>query len=151
QVKGAPQCLPDVVPKRKRTRLKLPANPLRTTHKPSHVSQHPYRGRVIHLLALKNYKKPELLARLYRDGIYRKDKDCLAIVLQQVATLNPKDNTYALKDYLLKDIQRDWRGYDGADKQLLELILSRKLNSSQNATSTGHSESPVTSEKDAPS
>ncbi|KFV95131.1 RNA polymerase II elongation factor ELL2, partial [Eurypyga helias] len=151
QVKKAPQCIPDVVPERKRLRPMNPANTVRKTHKSSNVSQRPYRDRVIHLLALRNYKKPELLARLHRDGVSQKDKNSLGIILQQVGTLNPKDNTYALKDYFFKDIQKDWPGYDETDKQSLELVLFRKLHASQNATSTGHLESPVTSERDAPS
>lgn len=39
--------------------------------------------------------------------------------------MNPKDNSYTLKDYLYKDIQKDWPGYNEVDKQTLELILSR--------------------------
>ena len=44
----------------------------------------PYRDRVIHLLALSDYKEPELLARLQRDGVRQKDKDSLGKILQQV-------------------------------------------------------------------
>ncbi|KAM6391993.1 uncharacterized protein O9250_014369 [Rhynochetos jubatus] len=125
QVRRAPQYLPDVVPERRRTRPTNPAYVLRKTHKPCNVSQRPHGDRVVHLLALKCYEKPELLAGLYRDGISQKDKNSLGMVLQQVATLNPKDDTYALQDGLFQDIQRDWPGYDEADKQALELILSR--------------------------
>ncbi|KAM6391953.1 RNA polymerase II elongation factor ELL2-like [Rhynochetos jubatus] len=128
-----------------------PAHVTRRIQKAGSVSQRPYRDRVIHLLALKGYKKPELLARLLRDGIHEKDRNCLASVLQQVATLNPEDNTYALKDSFFKEVQRDWPGYDEADRRALELILSRKLNSPGNATSPAHSESPGTSERDVPS
>ncbi|KAK4815559.1 hypothetical protein QYF61_003651 [Mycteria americana] len=151
QVRRAPQSIPDAVPKRKRSTPMNPANVIRRTHTQNTVSQRPYRDRVIHLLALKSYKKPELLARLHRDGVNQKDKNSLGIILQQVANLNPKDNSYTLKDYVFKDIQKDWPGYNEIDKQSLELILSRKLNSSQNATSTSHLGSPVTSHKDAPS
>ncbi|KAM6186800.1 RNA polymerase II elongation factor ELL2 isoform 2-T2 [Sarcoramphus papa] len=150
-VRRAPQSIPDAVPERKRSTPMNPANTIRRTHTHSSVSQRPYRDRVIHLLALKSYKKPELLARLQRDGVNQKDKNSLGTILQQVANLNPKDNSYTLKDYVFKEIQKDWPGYNEIDKQSLELILSRKINSSQNATSTSHSESPVTSNKDAPS
>ncbi|KAK2515916.1 Ell2 [Columba livia] len=146
-----PRSVPDAAPQRKRSTPMNPAVTVRRTHTHGAVSQRPYRDRVIHLLALKNYKKPELLARLQRDGVNQKDKNSLGIILQQVANLNPKDNSYTLKDYLFKDIQKDWPGYSEIDKQSLELILSRKLNSSQNATSTSHSGSPVNSNKDASS
>ncbi|XP_009571816.1 PREDICTED: RNA polymerase II elongation factor ELL2 [Fulmarus glacialis] len=151
QVRRAPQSIPDAVPERKRSTPMNLANTIRRTHTHNAVSQRPYRDRVIHLLALKSYKKPELLARLQRDGVNQKDKNSLGTILQQVANLNPKDNSYTLKDYVFKEIQKDWPGYNEIDKQSLELILSRKLNSSQNATSTSHLESPLTSNKDAPS
>ncbi|XP_075582144.1 RNA polymerase II elongation factor ELL2 isoform X2 [Pelecanus crispus] len=151
QVRRAPQSVPDAAPERKRSTPMNPANTIRRTHTQNAVSQRPYKDRVIHLLALKSYKKPELLARLQRDGVNQKDKNSLGAVLQQVANLNPKDNSYTLKDYIFKEIQKDWPGYNEIDKQSLELILSRKLNSSQTATSTSHLESPVTSNKDAPS
>ncbi|NXE79073.1 ELL2 factor, partial [Cochlearius cochlearius] len=151
QIRRAPQSIPDAAPERKRSTPMNPANTIRRTHTHNTVSQRPYRDRVIHLLALKSYKKPELLARLQRDGVNQKDKNSLGTILQQVANLNPKDNSYTLKDYVFKEIQKDWPGYNEIDKQSLELILSRKLNSSQNATSTSHLESPVTSHKDAPS
>ncbi|XP_031461156.1 RNA polymerase II elongation factor ELL2 isoform X2 [Phasianus colchicus] len=151
QIRKAPQSIPDPVPERKRSTPINPANTIRRTHANNAVSQRPYRDRVIHLLALKTYKKPELLARLQRDGVNLKDRNSLTAILQQVANLNPKDNSYTLKDYLFKDIQKDWPGYNEVDKQTLELILSRKLNSSQSTTSTSHLGSPVTSSKDAAS
>ncbi|XP_040397053.1 RNA polymerase II elongation factor ELL2 isoform X1 [Cygnus olor] len=151
QIRKAPQSVPDAAPERKRSTPINPANTIRKTHTNNTVSQRPYRDRVIHLLALKAYKKPELLARLQRDGVNQKDKNSLAAILQQVANLNPKDNSYTLKDYVFKDIQKDWPGYNEVDKQSLELILSRRVNSSQNTTSTSHLESPVTSNKDAAS
>uniref|UniRef100_A0A8D0L372 Elongation factor for RNA polymerase II 2 n=1 Tax=Sphenodon punctatus TaxID=8508 RepID=A0A8D0L372_SPHPU len=141
QIRKAPQSIPDAVPERKRSTPINPASTIRKTHVNNGVSQRPYRDRVIHLLALKTYKKPELLARLLRDGVNQKDKNSLAAILQQVANLNPKDNSYTLKDYVYKELQKDWPGYNEIDRQSLELILSRKLNSSQNATSTSNLES----------
>uniref|UniRef100_A0A8C2YBX9 Elongation factor for RNA polymerase II 2 n=1 Tax=Coturnix japonica TaxID=93934 RepID=A0A8C2YBX9_COTJA len=151
QIRKAPQSIPDPVPERKRSTPINPANTIRKTYANNAVSQRPYRDRVIHLLALKAYKKPELLARLQRDGVNLKDRNSLTAILQQVANLNPKDNSFTLKEFLFKDIQKDWPGYNEADKQTLELILSRKVNPSQSTTSTSHLGSPVTSSKDATS
>ncbi|NXX00152.1 ELL2 factor, partial [Larus smithsonianus] len=123
-VRRAPQSIPDAVPERKRTTPMDPANITQETHTQNSVSLRPYRDRVIHLLALRSYKKLELLARLQRDGINQKDKKSLGPILQQVARLNPKDNTYTLKSYLFKEIQKDWPGYDETEKESLELILS---------------------------
>uniref|UniRef100_A0A8D2J674 Elongation factor for RNA polymerase II 2 n=1 Tax=Varanus komodoensis TaxID=61221 RepID=A0A8D2J674_VARKO len=151
QIRKAPQSIPDAVPERKRSTPINPASTIRKTHANNSISQRPYRDRVIHLLALKTYKKPELLARLLKDGVSQKDRNSLASILQQVANLNPKDNSYTLKEYVYKEVQKDWPGYNEIDRQSLELILSRKLNSSQNATSTSHLESPLNTVKDAAS
>uniref|UniRef100_A0A2K6LRX2 OCEL domain-containing protein n=1 Tax=Rhinopithecus bieti TaxID=61621 RepID=A0A2K6LRX2_RHIBE len=123
-IRKAPQAVSDTVPERKLS---------------SSVSQRPHKDRVIHLLALKAYKKPEPLARLQEDGVNQKDNNSLGAILQQVANLNPKDLSYTLKDYVFKELQRDWPGYR----------LSRKLNPFQNAAGTSRSESPVCSSRDA--
>ncbi|NXW23503.1 ELL2 factor, partial [Circaetus pectoralis] len=151
QVKRGPQNIPDTVPKTKKPTRVTSANTVRKARAHNAISQRPYKERVIHLLALKNYKKPELLARLQRDGVNQKDKNSLATVLRQVANLNPKDNSYGLKDSVFKDIQKDWPGYNETDKQSLELILAKKLQSSQNATSPSRLESAVIFSKGAPS
>ncbi|XP_041607465.1 RNA polymerase II elongation factor ELL2 isoform X2 [Vulpes lagopus] len=151
QIRKAPQAVSDAVPERKRSTPMNPANTIRKTHSSSSVSQRPYRDRVIHLLALKAYKKPELLARLQKDGVNQKDKNSLGAILQQVANLNPKDLSYTLKDYVFKELQRDWPGYSELDRRSLESVLSRKLNPSQNAASTSRSESPVCPSRDTAS
>lgn len=86
QIRKAPQSIPDAVPERKRSTPINPASTIRKTHVNNSISQRPYRDRVIHLLALKPYKKPELLARLLKDGVSQKDKNSLAAILQQVST-----------------------------------------------------------------
>lgn len=42
-----------------------------------------------------------------------------------MADLNGKDNTFTLKDFLYKEIQKDWPGYTEGDQQLLKRILFR--------------------------
>ncbi|NXU58314.1 ELL2 factor, partial [Turnix velox] len=149
QRRKAPQCSTDMVPKRKRSTPTNPAELVRRNH--NAVSQRPYRDRVIHLLALRSYKKPELLARLQRDGVHQKDRNSLGYILQQVATLSPKDNSYSLKDYVFKEIQKDWPGYSEIDKQSLELILSRKSEMLQDAASTSIFKPPLTANRSTPS
>ena len=51
---------------------------------PSAVAHRPLRERVIHLLALKPYKKPELLLWLERERASPKDKADLSAVLEEV-------------------------------------------------------------------
>ncbi|KAL6107759.1 ell [Pungitius sinensis] len=110
--------------------------PLRRTSRPVIISsstikkgtpQHrPLRERLTHLLALKPYKKAELILRLQKDGLLPLDKDSLDSYLQQVANLNGKDNTFTLKDILYKEIQNDWPGYTEGDQQLLKRIMFKK-------------------------
>ena len=42
------------------------------------------RDRVVHLLALRPYKKPELILRLQKDRVVMKDKNQLSNILSQV-------------------------------------------------------------------
>ncbi|NXK38863.1 ELL2 factor, partial [Piprites chloris] len=149
EVRRLPQSTPDAVPERKRTTPMNPANIFQRTS--SAVSGQPFRDRVIHLLALKKYKKPELLDRLQRDGIMQKDRGSLGQILQQVAKLNAKDNSFSLKEHLFKDVRKDWPGYSEVDRQVLEIVLSRKSASSQNDTSTSHLTPWGLSDTDAPS
>lgn len=85
-IRKAPQVIPDPVPERKRTAPINPAYTIRKSRVANSVHMRPYRDRVIHLLALKAYKKPELLARLQKDGVNQKDKNSLGAILQQVRT-----------------------------------------------------------------
>ncbi|XP_028303086.1 RNA polymerase II elongation factor ELL2 [Gouania willdenowi] len=117
----------EVVPERKRSTPINPANTIRKCLSNNPVSQRPFRDRIIHLLALRAYKKLEVLARLQRDGINQKDRNSLGSTLQQVANLNPKDNTYSLKEFIYRDVQRDWLGYTEEEKTQIDRILSRKL------------------------
>lgn len=48
------------------------------------MAQRPFRDRVLHLLALRPYRKAELLLRLQKDGLAQADKDALDGLLQQV-------------------------------------------------------------------
>ncbi|XP_048471921.1 RNA polymerase II elongation factor ELL isoform X4 [Rhincodon typus] len=92
----------------------------------STVTQRPLKDRLIHLLALKPYKKPELLLWLEREKANPKDKTELSSVLEQVAKVNVKDNnSYTLKDELYKEIQQDWPGYSDEEKQLIRRHLIR--------------------------
>ncbi|XP_058391107.1 RNA polymerase II elongation factor ELL2-like [Diceros bicornis minor] len=142
-IQKAPQAIPDPVPERKRTSPLNPAYTIRKSRVPDSVHLRPFRDRVIHLLALKDYKKPELLFRLHKDGIQKNDEDSFENILHQVANLNTQDFSYTLKDYVFKELQRDWPGYSELEKQSLELVLSRSVDPFQNATGINHPESSI--------
>ncbi|CAF92244.1 unnamed protein product, partial [Tetraodon nigroviridis] len=112
----------DVAPLRRSSRPVIISS---STLKKNTTQHRPLRERLLHLLALKPYKKPELILRLQKDGLQQSDKDCLNSHLQQVANLNSKDNTFTLKDFFYKEIQKDWPGYTEGDQQLLKRILFR--------------------------
>ncbi|KAL1766108.1 RNA polymerase II elongation factor ELL2-like [Sigmodon hispidus] len=137
QPRKVPQFVPDQAPERKKTFLN-PACVIRKSKPNNGVHTRSYRDRVIHLLALKDYKKSELLVQLQKDGIKINDINFLGKILLQVANLNATTLSYTLKDSIFKEIQRDWPGYNDEDKQSLDLVLSRKLRPFPNATKGTH-------------
>ncbi|GAB1302827.1 RNA polymerase II elongation factor ELL2 [Apodemus speciosus] len=148
-----PHCVPDQAPERKRTSTLNPAHAIRKSRMINGVHMRSFRDRVIHLLALKDYKKSELLVQLQKDGIKINDTSFLAKILLQVANLNATTLSYTLKDSIFKEVQRDWPGYNKEDKQSLDLVLSRKLHPFHNATKATHCKetSVVSKTDDAPS
>uniref|UniRef100_A0A671WSC1 Elongation factor RNA polymerase II n=1 Tax=Sparus aurata TaxID=8175 RepID=A0A671WSC1_SPAAU len=127
QIRKPAPGLSDIAPSRRTSRPVIISSGML---KKSTAQHRPLRERLVHLLALKPYKKPELILRLQKDGLLPLDKDYLDSHLQQVANLNGKDNTFTLKDFLYKEVQKDWPGYTEGDQQLLKRILFRKQNSS---------------------
>ncbi|CAL8253871.1 unnamed protein product [Merluccius merluccius] len=140
QIRKPAPGLSDVAPSRRTSRPVIISS---SALKKSAAQQRPLRERLTHLLALKPYRKPELILRLQKDGLSQVDKDTLDSHLQQVANLHGKDNTFTLKDSLFKDIQKDWPGYTEGDQQLLKRILVRKLCQSQNPPATAPPPGPA--------
>lgn len=66
------------------------------------LQERPLRERVTHLLALRPYKRPELILRLQADGLTAGDKDMLDSVMMEVilSRITP-DNTAPIKMYKL--------------------------------------------------
>lgn len=97
------------------------------------LMRRPIRDRVIHLLAVRPYKKPELYLALSRDGLKDKDRSNLMNTILSVATI--KDNTYHLMRHVWTDVQEDWPFYTEQDKQML------KRRKPENLTPPGSSDS----------
>ncbi|XP_061538835.1 RNA polymerase II elongation factor ELL [Phycodurus eques] len=139
QIRKPVSALSDVAPSRRSSRPVIISS---SAVKKASTQHRPLRERLVHLLALKPYKKPELLLRLQKDGLLQSDKDSLDSHLQQVANLNGKDNTLTLKDFLYKEVHKDWPGYTEGDQQLLKRILFRKQCQPQNNATAAPQESP---------
>ncbi|KAL6469851.1 hypothetical protein MHYP_G00209700 [Metynnis hypsauchen] len=151
QIRKPAPSAPDPVPERKRSTPMNPANTIRKCLTNNPVSQRPYRDRIVHLLALRSYKKLEILARLQRDGISQKDRNSLGSTLQQVANLNPKDNSYSLREFIYREVQRDWPGYSEDERIQLDRILARKLGLPADSLSSSSSpKEPVSPQKRQP-
>ncbi|KAK3750684.1 hypothetical protein RRG08_061906 [Elysia crispata] len=116
-----------------------------TTKQSSGAINMPYRDRVIHLLALRPYKKPELIHRLQKDGIREKDKNSLAAILQQVAVMN-KDNSYTLARGGWAYVRLEWPFYSDEDR----ILVKRNLQQESRANHTSPAVSPASSNPESP-
>ncbi|XP_077554894.1 suppressor of Triplolethal [Haemaphysalis longicornis] len=100
-------------------------NSVSTNESRSGIVRRSYRDRVIHLLALRPYKKPELLARLMKEGIKEQDRKGLSAVLTQVAVL--KDNSYCLARHAWNQVCDDWPYYTPEEQELVKRMRPQNL------------------------
>ncbi|XP_013183779.2 RNA polymerase II elongation factor ELL [Amyelois transitella] len=99
--------------------------------------------RVIQLLALKPYKKPELYARLNSEGIKERERGLVSKILPQISTL--KDNCYHLRRHIWNDVNEDWPFYTEEEKRTLKRRKPQNLTpplSSDSANSLSPRASP---------
>ncbi|BES94138.1 RNA polymerase II elongation factor [Nesidiocoris tenuis] len=82
------------------------------------LMKRPIRERIIHLLALRPYKKPELFLALSRDGLSAKDRSNLTNSITSVASC--RDNSYHLLRHIWNDVQDDWPFYSEQDRVVLK-------------------------------
>ncbi|XP_059474397.1 RNA polymerase II elongation factor Ell [Neocloeon triangulifer] len=114
------------------------------------ILKSPLRERLIHLLALRPFKKIEIINRISNDGIRMKEKNSLSMVLKQVAHL--RDNTYHLNHSLWNDVQEDWPFYSEQDKQVLKRRKPQNLTppGSDGGSSSGSGQSPTSTHPGSP-
>lgn len=119
------------------------SNMIRSRSRPTHnpppqkacISRKPLKDRLIHMLAVRPYKKPELIAVLQREGLRDSDRTHLTDTLMSVSVL--RDNAYYLAKHAWNDIQEDWPFYSEQEKQLI------KKNKLRNLTSPSSSDSGI--------
>jgi hypothetical protein len=77
------------------------------------------RERVVHLLGLKSYSKPELFLRLNKGmPLNDKEKEGLESIIQSVAVYNSKSSQYDLTtEILLNEVKEDWPQYNPFEKK----------------------------------
>ncbi|XP_055706522.1 RNA polymerase II elongation factor Ell [Phlebotomus papatasi] len=106
--------------------------------------------RLIHLLALRPYKKPELYARIVTEGVKDRDKNNIKNILTAISYL--RDNTYHLNRHIWNDVHEDWPFYTEQDRQNLKRRKPQNLTpplSSDGGSSTS-GQSPTSTHNGSP-
>ncbi|XP_011502752.1 PREDICTED: RNA polymerase II elongation factor ELL isoform X2 [Ceratosolen solmsi marchali] len=116
----------------------------------SEIMRRPLKERLIHLLALRPFKRPELYDRINREGIREKEKNIIATVLKQIAFM--RDNTYHLHRCVWNDVQEDWPYYTEQEKAMLKRRKPQNLTppGSSDGGSSGSGQSPNSTHPGSP-
>ncbi|KAK9730046.1 RNA polymerase II elongation factor ELL [Popillia japonica] len=112
------------------------------------IARRPLKERLIHLLALRPYKKPEIIERLTKEGL--REKNGVTSVLKQVAFL--KDNAYHLNRAMWNDVHENWPFYTESEKQTLKRRKPQNLTppDSSDGGSSGSGHSPTSTHPGSP-
>ncbi|KAG7203569.1 hypothetical protein KM043_013613 [Ampulex compressa] len=118
--------------------------------KVSDIMRRPLKERLIHLLALRPYKKPELYDRINREGIKERERNIMTTILKQVAFM--RDNTYHLHRHVWNDVQEDWPYYSEQEKAMLKRRKPQNLTppGSSDGGSSGSGQSPNSTHPGSP-
>jgi hypothetical protein len=90
------------------------------------------RENIIHLLAMRPFKKSDLLLRLSSEGFKDIDKKELSSILNSISLL--KDNVYNLSKNGWTEVQTDWNNYTNDEKELVRRrnpLIAIQTNSTQ--------------------
>ncbi|XP_047122033.1 RNA polymerase II elongation factor Ell-like [Schistocerca piceifrons] len=114
------------------------------------IMRRPLRERLIHLLAVRPYKKPEVYERLRKDGITDRDRKCVSDVLKQIARMT--ENTFHLMRNIWNDVQEDWPFYSEQERQMLKRHKPQNLTppGSSDGGSSGSGHSPTSTHPGSP-
>uniref|UniRef100_A0A3Q0KJ53 Ell related n=1 Tax=Schistosoma mansoni TaxID=6183 RepID=A0A3Q0KJ53_SCHMA len=74
------------------------------------------RERIIHILALRPYQRPELLLRLSRDGLSHTQKEQISDILSSVGRVG-RQSAYYLIPSVVSELDANWPGYTGAERR----------------------------------
>lgn len=98
-------------------------------------------------MAVKPYNRAEILLKLHKDSLNERDKDNLDSILQSVAILNPKNNSYELSnEVILNEVKDDWQFYSQTEKAHVTRVINKaKQGPSSQIQSTTPSSQSMTS------
>ena len=94
------------------------------------------RERIIHLLALKPYMKPELTLRLKKDNLSGVESDQLDLIMQSVGVLNNKNQYELTNETMVNEVKEDWPYFSQSDKQLVKRNISKCKQNMANANTS---------------
>ncbi|XP_018339357.1 PREDICTED: RNA polymerase II elongation factor Ell isoform X1 [Trachymyrmex septentrionalis] len=108
----------------------------------SDIMRRPLKERLIHLLALRPYKKPELYERIKKEGLRERERPIMQTLLKQVAYM--RDNTYHLYRHIWNDVLEDWPFYTEQERTMLRRRKPQNLTppGSSDGGSSGSGQSP---------
>ncbi|KAK4880936.1 hypothetical protein RN001_004255 [Aquatica leii] len=125
-------------------------NNTRVQNKPSmpDIARRPIKERLIHLLALRPFKKPELYERLMKEGL--REKNSMTSILKQISFL--KDNAFHLNRAMWNDVREDWPFYTESERQMLKRRKPQNLTppGSSDGGSSGSGQSPTSTHPGSP-
>ncbi|XP_019767122.2 RNA polymerase II elongation factor Ell [Dendroctonus ponderosae] len=112
------------------------------------VSRRPLRERLIHLLALRPFKKIELHDRITKEGL--RGTSSMTNVLKQIAVL--RDNSYYLNRNMWNEVNDDWPFYNETEKQILKRKKPQNLTppGGSDGGSSGSGQSPTSTHPGSP-
>ncbi|ALC44638.1 Su-Tpl- [Drosophila busckii] len=119
-------------------------------NKMSDVARRSIRERLIHLLALKPYKKPELYARLKNEGIKDRELKLVCNILTDISTTS--HNTYNLRRQMWNDVDENWPFFSEQEIQQLKRRKPQNLTPpmSSDAGSSTSGQSPTSTHTGSP-
>lgn len=87
-------------------------------HRIPDIMRKPIKERLIHLLALRPFKKLELYDRLNREGIRERERTVITNVLKTISYT--RDNAYVLQRHVWNDVHEDWPFYSEQERSTLK-------------------------------
>lgn len=104
------------------------------------INDRPLKERIIHLLALKPYMKPELMLRLKKDNpLTERETEQLDLIIQSVGVLNHKNQYELTSEIMLNEVKEEWLFYNSSEKLIAKRNIAnfkQKLNSSLNTSNS---------------